>query len=79
MRFRHNTFSPEIAVGSLFPSDAHKDGQRRLAYWLESRGLAALVGEVGSGKTTLVRAFMAKLAQGSYLPLYTNVTAGKSP
>ena len=79
MRFRHNTFSPEIAVGNLFPSDAHKDGQRRLAYWLEARGLAALVGEVGSGKTTLVRAFMAKLAQGSYLPLYTNVTAGKSP
>ena len=79
MRFRCNTFSPEIAVGNLFPSDAHKEGQRRLSYWLETRGLAALVGEVGAGKTTLVRAFMAKLGQGSYLPLYANVTAGKSP
>lgn len=79
MRFRHSTFSPEIAVGNLFSSDAYKDGQRRLTYWLETRGLAALVGEVGSGKTTLARAFITKLAQGSYLPLYTNVTAGKSP
>ena len=79
MRFRSSIFSPEIAVGNLFPSDAHKEGQRRLSYWLEARGLAALVGDVGAGKTTLVRAFLAKLAQGSYLPLYANVTAGKAP
>jgi general secretion pathway protein A len=79
MRFRVSTFSPEIAVGNLFPSEAHKEGQRRLSYWLEARGLAALVGEVGIGKTTVVRASLAKLAQGSYLPLYTNVTAGKAP
>jgi type II secretory pathway predicted ATPase ExeA len=79
MRFRVSIFSPEIAVGDLFPSEAHKEGQRRLSHWLEARGLAALVGEVGIGKTTVVRASLAKLAQGSYLPLYSNVTAGKAP
>lgn len=50
-----------------FPSPNHEEGLHRLLYGVEARkGAAMLTGEVGCGKTTLSRAFIAHLAQERY-------------
>lgn len=79
IRLKPSAFSPDISVGDLYPSDAFKEAQHRLNYLLDQRGLGVLVGEIGSGKTTAVRAFTAKLAPGSHLVLYGHVAAARSP
>lgn len=79
IRLKPSAFSPEISVGNLYPSDGFKEAQHRLSYLLDQRGLGALVGDIGSGKTTAVRAFTAKLAAGSHLVLYGHVAGARSP
>lgn len=76
---RRSPFSPEIQPGALFLSESFKEVQRRLHYLLENRGIGALFGDIGMGKTTAVRAFTAKLAHGNFLPLYTVPPTARSP
>ncbi len=50
-----------------FPSANHEEGLHRLLYGVEARkGAAMLTGEVGCGKTTLSRAFIAHLSPDRY-------------
>jgi type II secretory pathway predicted ATPase ExeA len=50
-----------------------------LDYVRRERGLAVVTGEVGSGKSTIMRAVMRQMAPSSYLPLYGAVPAVSNP
>lgn len=76
---RRSPFSPEIQPGALYAAESFKETQRRLHFLIENRGIGVLTGGVGVGKTTAVRAFTAKLAAGSFLPLYTVPPTPRSP
>lgn len=79
MRLNPRAFSPEISVNALYSSESFKEGQRRLNYLVEHRGFAIITGETGAGKTTAVRAFTSRLATGSFIVLYAQVSAVRSP
>lgn len=50
-----------------FPSEMHQQGLKRLLYTVEQgKGAGMLTGEIGCGKTTLVRAFMNHLPEAKY-------------
>lgn len=72
-------FSAEIEPHSLFQSEAHAQCKARLDYLRRERGLAVITGEVGSGKSSVLRAFMRQLAPSSYLVLYGAVPAVPGP
>lgn len=63
-------FSPEIEPHALFAFDAFKQCQARLDFLRRERGLALITGDVGSGKTTSLRAFLRQLAPSNYHVLY---------
>ena len=58
----------------FFPSSQHREGLARLLYAVRyGKGAALLTGTVGSGKTTLARAFVLQLNQARYdIGLVTN-------
>jgi type II secretory pathway predicted ATPase ExeA len=66
-------FSPEIDIHALFQYDAFTQCQARLDFVRRERGFAAITGEVGSGKTTVLRSDMQRLAPSSFTPLYAAV------
>lgn len=53
--------------GFFFPSAIHQQGLKRLVYTVEhGKGAGMLMGEIGCGKTTMVRAFMDHLPEEKY-------------
>ncbi len=51
----------------FFPSSIHEEGLVRLFYTVKrNRGAMLLTGEVGAGKTTLVKSMMSRLSEESY-------------
>lgn len=68
---RRSPFSPEIQPSAVFGSEGFKEGLRRLNYLTENRGIGVVTGDVGVGKSTLIRAFTSRLAAGSFNVLYT--------
>jgi type II secretory pathway predicted ATPase ExeA len=72
-------FSPEIEPHALFQSEGHTQCRARLDYLRRERGLAVITGEVGSGKSTVLRSFLRQLAPSSYLTLYGAVPAVPGP
>ena len=70
-------FSRTIATPDLFPTAGQKELSARLAYLVRERGFGLVTGEIGSGKSTAVRAFAASLDFNRYLVVYlTNPTTG---
>jgi len=63
-------FDKSLPVRDLFPSTAHQEVQARLAFALQHRFPALITGEVGSGKSTAVRAFIHSLDSNLYLTAY---------
>src|SRR5256714_814255 len=56
----------------LYESDQHKEALARLEYAVEEKELALLVGEIGSGKTTLSRALIDRLGDARPVVLLIN-------
>ncbi len=56
----------------LFESPQHKEALARLEYAVEEKELALLVGDIGSGKTTLSRALMDRIGEGRPVVLLIN-------
>src|SRR5215470_15858830 len=64
----HITPDPEF----LFLSPSHKAALGALAYGIEERqGFVVLVGEVGLGKTTILRSYLERVDSGRLKPIYT--------
>lgn len=59
--FSRQPFSRDIPPSSLFYSSGFKEASARLEYVASSRLTGILTGEVGSGKSTAVRAFVSRL------------------
>lgn len=56
----------------LYESDQHKEALARLEYAVEEKDLALLVGEIGSGKTTLSRALIDRIGDSRPVILLIN-------
>jgi type II secretory pathway predicted ATPase ExeA len=56
----------------LYESDQHKEALARLEYAVEEKELALLVGEIGSGKTTLSRALIDRIGETRQVILLIN-------
>lgn len=63
-------FAKSIPVRELFASTAHQEVQARLAFAVQHRFPALITGEVGTGKSTAVRAFIQSLDPNLYLAAY---------
>ena len=75
--FSRLPFSRTIATQDLFPTASQKELVARLAYLVRERGFGLVTGEIGSGKSTAVRAFAASLDFNRYLVVYlANPTTG---
>jgi type II secretory pathway predicted ATPase ExeA len=70
-------FSRTLPTKDLFPTVSQKELGARLAYLVRERGFGLVTGEIGSGKSTAVRAFAANLDFNRYLVIYlANPTTG---
>ncbi|HEX9983188.1 MAG TPA: AAA family ATPase [Thermoanaerobaculia bacterium] len=58
--------------GFLFESQQHREALARLEYAVEEKELALLVGDVGSGKTTLSRALIDRIGESRPVVLLIN-------
>jgi type II secretory pathway predicted ATPase ExeA len=56
----------------LYESDQHREALARLEYAVEEKELALLVGDIGSGKTTLSRALIDRVADARPVVLLIN-------
>jgi general secretion pathway protein A len=68
--FTHSPFTKSIAAKDLYPSRGHCEIQGRLAFALQDRLAALLTGDVGTGKSTAVRAFAQALDRNLYAVVY---------
>jgi type II secretory pathway predicted ATPase ExeA len=63
-------FTRHIPVTHLHGSQAHEELVARMQYVVQSRGFGVVTGEIGSGKSTTVRALFRKLDGSRYRLLY---------
>jgi general secretion pathway protein A len=63
-------FDKAVPLRDIFPSTAHQEVQARLAFALSQRYPAMITGDVGSGKSTAVRAFIQSLDPNLHMVAY---------
>jgi len=63
-------FDKSLPARDLFPSTAHQEIQARLNFALQHRFATLITGDVGSGKSTALRAFIQSLDPNLYLTAY---------
>lgn len=68
--FSQTPFSRSISTQDLFPARGHQEIQGRLAFALHERLPALITGEVGTGKSTALRAFAHSLDRNLYPLVY---------
>lgn len=68
--FRQTPFTRSIASQDLYPSRGHCEVQGRLAFALQERLPALITGDVGTGKSTALRAFAHSLDRNVYAVVY---------
>jgi len=68
--FSHTPFSRSVAPTDLFPAQGHQEIQGRLAFALQERLPALITGEVGTGKSTALRAFVHSLDRNLFPVAY---------
>lgn len=64
-------FSRGIASSKLYVSSGQEELKARLAYLVRERGIGLITGEIGSGKSTALRAFVDSLDPTRYSVVYT--------
>lgn len=75
--FTRSPFSKTIPTTDLFVTDAQKELAARLTYLVREHGFGLVTGEIGSGKSTAVRAFTASLDFNRHWVIYlSNPTTG---
>lgn len=68
--FDHTPFTKSIATENLYPSRGHQEVQGRLTFALQERFPALITGDVGTGKSTALRAFADSLDRNLYRVVY---------
>ena len=68
--FQTTPFSKSISGRDLFPSRGHQEIQGRLAFALHERIPALVTGDVGTGKSTALRAFAQSLDRNLFALVY---------
>ena len=68
--FRHMPFTKSIASQDLFPAQGHREVQGRLNFALQMQSAALVTGDVGTGKSTALRAFAHSLDSNVYTVVY---------
>jgi type II secretory pathway predicted ATPase ExeA len=68
--FSRMPFGTAVPVEALYASAAHKEAVARLRWLISARGLGALTGEVGCGKTVAARAAVAGLDSSRHTLIY---------
>jgi type II secretory pathway predicted ATPase ExeA len=63
-------FSKELDPTHCYAFSGHKEASARLDLMIKHRTLGVLTGEVGGGKSTLIRRLFASLDPMMYLPIY---------
>jgi type II secretory pathway predicted ATPase ExeA len=63
-------FDKALAPEKFYPGKAFGEALARLEYAVSTREMAVLVGEIGTGKTSVVRALREKLADGKHKLAY---------
>jgi len=68
--FTQSPFSRAIPANDLFPSRGHQEVQARLAFALPDRLPLLITGDIGTGKSTAVRAFVHSLDRNLHPLVY---------
>lgn len=68
--FQQTPFTKSIATKDLYPSRGHQEVQGRLNFALQERFPALITGDVGTGKSTALRAFAQSLDRNVYRVVY---------
>lgn len=68
--FRSLPFRADLSPSALHPSRAHSEARARIAFLVSQGALGILTGEVGSGKTTAVRAATGALERSRHTVVY---------
>ena len=63
-------FRADLPPSALHPSAAHSEAKARIAYLADAGALGLITGEVGSGKTTAIRAATAALDPSRHTIIY---------
>jgi type II secretory pathway predicted ATPase ExeA len=63
-------FGKDLPVGSLSRHKSFQEAAARVSWAISQRCVAVVTGEVGSGKTSAVRAALASLEPARHLPVY---------
>ncbi len=63
-------FSRQIEPSTLYEAKGHREALARLHLMVENRSLGVLTGEVGSGKSVLIRRLFQDLDSRHYLHVY---------
>lgn len=69
-------FGPDPSTESIFPSSQLVEGERRLLFAVGARGIGAIDGEPGIGKTTVLRQAARKLESRGHRVLYSADSTG---
>ncbi len=73
--FTTTPFTRTVAACDLFPSGQYQELLARLRYLVRNRGFGLVTGEVGSGKTTAIRALAAGLDLARHQLVYVSQSA----
>lgn len=63
-------FTKDLDPDAVYESPAHAQAQDRLRYLVDRRGIGAIFGTPGTGKSTLLRSFMTSLGRSAILVCY---------
>jgi len=69
--FTTKPFSRGLATSKLFLSPGQEELKARLCYLVHERGIGLITGEIGSGKSTALRAFVDSLDPTRHTVVYT--------
>jgi len=72
---RESAFSIAVNPRYLYMSDQHREALAHLLYGIQNGGFVMLTGEVGTGKTTLVRRLLEQLPENTDLAIILNPMA----
>lgn len=70
--FKRIPFSKDLEPDELFPTESFTQGLDRLRYLVDRRGIGAVFGAPGTGKSTLLRAFLGGLGKAAYSVCYVS-------